>query len=129
MGNFNLNSVFNILSRVLFGSVIALPLSLSNYSLSHQEGLNLKYSKTAPPLAIFDDEKSSTDIEDTDAVIPGKKQYLKTNRLQTRQMALKISRKFATLQKAAAVVMVPKAQPRTLAGRILQKSSTRVATM
>lgn len=127
MGNFNLNSVFNILSRILFGSVIALPLSLSNYSLSHQEGLNLKYSKTAPPLAIFDDEKISTDIEDSEAIIPGKKQYLKTNRLQTRQMAIKISRKFAALQKASAEVIVPKAQPRMLAGISLQKTSSSVA--
>ena len=64
MDNFSLKNVYNILLKIIFGSAIVFPLSLSNYNLSHQEGLSLKYSKTAPPLAIFDDEKISPLNED-----------------------------------------------------------------
>ncbi|MES2768368.1 MAG: carboxypeptidase-like regulatory domain-containing protein [Bdellovibrionota bacterium] len=126
MDNFRLENVFNIISRAIFGSVIALPLSLSNYSLSHQEGLSLKYSKTAPPLAIFDDERITPHI-DEEFVSNNTKQVLETNRLQTRKIVLKISRKFAALQKAAVEEAKPKVQARMLAGLSLQKSSSSIA--
>lgn len=128
MDSFRLNDVFNIVSRIAFGSVIVLPLSLSNYNLSHQEGLSLKYSKTSPPLAIFDDERI-TEITDNESASSLKREHFQTNRLQTRQMVQKISRRFSNLQKESLKVSEPKIQARYLAGMNLQKSSPTIVAI
>lgn len=128
MDSFRLMDVFNILSRIVFGSVIVLPLSVSNYNLSHQEGISLKYSKTAPPLAIFDDEKIQALAEDFE-VTPAKKESLQTNRLQTRKMVTKIARRFEALQKESLKAAPPPRVIRTLAGMSLAKNSPSIVAI
>jgi hypothetical protein len=126
MDTVSLTNVYNILSRIIFGSLIAFPLSLSNYNLSHQEGLSLKYSKTAPPLAIFDDEKISPLLDDADFNSAPQKIHLQSNRLQTRKMVTKIARRFEYLQKVSLQTVTPKIAARTLSGISLQKESQNV---
>lgn len=129
MGSFSLENVFNILVRIVFGSVIVVPLSLSNYNLSHQEGLNLKYSKTSPPLAIFDDEKISLNSDGEEIVSTVKRANMESNRIQTRKMVQKISKRFARLQKEAAKFDAPKTQVRLLAGISLNKTSSNIEVL
>lgn len=127
MDNVSLSNVFNILVRCILGSVILFPLSVSNYNLSHQEGLSLKYSKTAPPLAIFDDEKISPLVDESTFTVNAKKIVLQTNRPQIRKMAVKIARKFESLQKSALQNPAPQISARVLAGISLNKASQPIA--
>lgn len=119
--------IITILSRIAFGSVVVIPMSLSNYSLSHQEGLSIKYSKTSPPLAIFEDEKITLLTED-EVGIEIKKEPLVSNRLQIRKIANKVARRFDHLQKES-LKTAPQFQVRHLSGIYIKKNSPAVTTI
>lgn len=136
MGKVKLAGIINISLRLIFGSIFLMPLSLQNYDFSHQEGLSLKYSRNAPPLAIFDDERISLLTEDNEiSTSKVQKEILLATHLQkTKQrnspsikMAQNISHKFEQLQKTAFKTAPEKKEIRYLAGLSLKRNSSSVA--
>ncbi len=115
------------MAKIIFGSVVALPLSLSNYSLSHQKGMSLNYSKTAPPLAIFDDERIPSFIDefvfDSTKRVSLKATKVLKQRKKTAAMANQVAKKFASLQAANAPIKV---RVRHLAGLSITKKSSEI---